>query len=54
MVGTSTNRGNFGPADLYTPDDDACPHNIAYTWKYNDAYFNWRPANKGFSIWCES
>ena len=31
-----------------------CPYTPAYTWKYVDQYNNWRDADEGFSIWCDS
>ena len=54
IVGDVENKGS-DKGFFYTDDDDDCPHQPAYTWKYYvSAIDSWINADKSMSIWSAS
>ena len=49
-------KGGLGTKNcgFYVSSSATCPYHPGFTWRYVDQYHNWRDADKGFSIWCES
>ena len=54
VVGKTSEKGSCTGA-FYTNDDDDCPSDPAYTWKYFVRAINkWVDAGKSMSIWAKS
>jgi len=53
IVGRKSDLGKDN-GNFYVNSHADCPYTPGYTWGYLDQYKNWRDADKGFSIWCNS
>ena len=50
MIGRSSDRGSTTGWAL-NRNNNNCPYDPAYDWKYVDRYNNWTNAGRGLSIW---